>query len=328
MTTTAPTARTERRRVTAPHVGRSERSYHAGLIPVVYAIVVGIAMWRHELWRDELQAWLIARDSTTVGNLLDNIRYEGHPALWYLVLLPLSKIGRTPGLMQAAQLVIATSTVALVAFRAPFKLSQKWLFAGGYFVLFEFGVISRAYSLGFLLVAITCVVASSRWRWPWCGVTLTLVALTSAFGALVAVGIATGLLVDELVRRRAKDEPWPLAAIFSGVVAFLAGLAVSYAQASPPGDAGVYRSWKTDFDGALARTSLAAISRALVPLPKPTREFWNTSVFDGVTVLAAVLGVVLFVGIAWLLRDRPGACATWVATCSSPSSRPCGSRRR
>jgi hypothetical protein len=87
---------------------------------------------------------------------------------------------------------------------------------------------------------------------------------------------------------------------------------VSYAQASPPGDAGVYRSWKTDFDGSLARTSLAAISRAIIPLPKPTREFWNTSVFDGVTVVAAVLGIVLVIAIAWVLRDRPGACAVWL----------------
>jgi len=314
MTTTAPRAATARRTPAGALDVPAVRFNHPGFIPIVFAVVVGIAMWRHELWRDEVQAWLIARDSTTVTNLLDNIRYEGHPALWYLVLLPPSKIGRTPGLMQAAQLVIATGTVALVAWRSPFTTAQKWLFAGGYFVLFEFGVVSRAYSLGFLLVALTCVVASSRHRWPWCGVTLTLVALTSAFGALVAVGIAGGFVVDELVRRRTGDEPAPLAALVPGLVVFVAGLAVSYAQASPPGDAGVYRSWKTDVDGDLARTSLAAIARALVPLPKLTREFWNTSIFDGVTVLAALLGIALLVGIAWLLRDRPGACATWVVS--------------
>jgi hypothetical protein len=311
MTTTAPRTRSERERAGANVEGRS-RADRWWVLPAVFAAVVGIAMWRHELWRDELQAWLIARDSTTPANLLHNIQYEGHPALWYLVLLPLSKIGRTPGLMQAAQLAIATATVALVAWRAPFTTRQKWLFAGGYFVLFEFGVISRAYSLGLLLVALTCVVAATPRRWPWCGLTLTLVALTSAFGALVAVGIASGLVVDEVVRRRSGDDPAPLAAVASGAVLFAAGLLVSYAQASPPGDAGVYRSWKTDFDGSLARTSLAAISRAIIPLPKPTREFWNTSVFDGVTVVAAVLGIVLVVAIAWLLRDRPGACATWV----------------
>jgi hypothetical protein len=283
-------------------------------VPIVFAVVVGIAMTRHELWRDELQAWLLVRDSTTVGNLLHNIRYEGHPALWYLVLLPLSKFGRSPGLMQLAQLCISTATVALVAFRAPFTRLQTWLFAAGYFVLFEFGVMSRSYSLGFFLVAVTCVVASTRQRWPWCGVTLTLVALTSAFGALVAVGIGAGLVVDEVMRRqRSVDVSAPFAVV-SGLVVFAAGLALSYAQASPPGDAGVYKSWRTNFDGADARSSLAAISRALIPMPKLTREFWNTNVFDGVTPLAALLGVVLLLGVAWLLRDTPGACTTWVVT--------------
>src|SRR5262245_47165629 len=75
---------------------------------VAFVAVVGIAMWRHEMWRDELQAWMIARASHSVPNLLDNIRYEGHPALWYLLLLPLTKISGAPWVMQLAQLAIAT----------------------------------------------------------------------------------------------------------------------------------------------------------------------------------------------------------------------------
>ncbi|MDQ1521816.1 MAG: hypothetical protein QOI55_2889 [Actinomycetota bacterium] len=284
------------------------------LLPAVFAAVVGVAMWRHELWRDELQAWLLARDSTSVRNLLHNIRYEGHPALWYLLLLPLSKLGRSPGYMQAGQLCIATATVALVAFRSPFTRLQTWLFAAGYFVLYEFGVMSRSYSLGFLLIALTCVVAGTDRRWPWCGVTLTLVALTSAFAALVAVGIGSGLLVDELYRRRLRQRAASVPAFLTGGAVFLAGLMLSYAEAAPPGDAGVYKSWKADLDPAQARAALAAIARAIVPMPKLTREFWNTSIFDGITPLAAVLGLVLLFGIAWLLRDTPGACATWVVT--------------
>jgi hypothetical protein len=66
------------------------------------------------------------------------------------------------------------------------------------------------------------------------------------------------------------------------------------------------------FDSSLARTTLASVARALVPIPKFRREWWNTSVFDGVTTLAAVLGVVAVIAIAWLLRRRPGACTIWL----------------
>ena len=33
------------------------------------------------MWRDELQAFMMARDSATVGDLLAKLRYDSHPAL-------------------------------------------------------------------------------------------------------------------------------------------------------------------------------------------------------------------------------------------------------
>ena len=287
------------------------------VVLVAFVVVVGVTMWRHEMWRDELQAWMIARATHSLPNLFDNIRYEGHPALWYLLLWPLAQLDGSPWVMQVAQLTIATATLALVLWRAPFTMAQKGLFAGGYFVVFEYGTLSRSYSLGFFFLALTCTIASTRHRWPWSNVTLALLALTSVFGALVAVGVLAGLVVDDGVRRwrgGGRDlDAAPLVRVGGGLVVAVAGFVVSYAQAAPPGDAGVYRSWKTSFDSSLARTTLAAISRALVPIPKPRREFWNTSIFDGVTAAAAVLGIVLAVTFAWLLRRRPGVCATWVA---------------
>ena len=33
----------------------------------------------HEMWRDEIQAWLLARDSASVFELFAHLKYEGHP---------------------------------------------------------------------------------------------------------------------------------------------------------------------------------------------------------------------------------------------------------
>jgi hypothetical protein len=44
------------------------------------------------MWRDELNGWLIARDSPSLTNFWNNIRYEGHPILWYVWLYLLNQI--------------------------------------------------------------------------------------------------------------------------------------------------------------------------------------------------------------------------------------------
>ena len=46
----------------------------------------------HEHWRDEGQAWMIAK-SLSVGELIKILPGEGHPILWYLVIMPFAKLG-------------------------------------------------------------------------------------------------------------------------------------------------------------------------------------------------------------------------------------------
>ncbi|MEW6113407.1 MAG: hypothetical protein AB1664_14845, partial [Thermodesulfobacteriota bacterium] len=56
-------------------------------VPIlVYAIVGLTGIVHHEMWRDELEHWLLARDSTELTDLVRNLRQEGHPAAWHLIL--------------------------------------------------------------------------------------------------------------------------------------------------------------------------------------------------------------------------------------------------
>jgi hypothetical protein len=278
-------------------------------------LIVGVTIARHEIWRDEAQAWTIATSSSSIADLFRNMRYEGHPALWYLLLFFASKISRAPQAMQCLQFAIATVNLYLVIRCAPFSRLHKALFAGGYFVLFEYGTISRSYSLGFLLITCSCVVACTRHRWPWVSLPLALLALTSAFGALVAVALLIGLLVDWSVASDRVIGPGAGRVVASSVVV-VAAIVDAYIQAEPHGAGGPYRSWKTTLDAHLLASSLAAILKALAPVPKLQRAFWGTSLYDGHTALAAVAGCGLFVGIAWLVRRRPGACVMWLLGCA------------
>ena len=69
----------------------------------------------HEMWRDELQAWLLARDSQTVFELFKNLKYEYHQGLWYLLLFPLTRIFTYPEAMQYLNVSIATAAIYILS---------------------------------------------------------------------------------------------------------------------------------------------------------------------------------------------------------------------
>ncbi len=277
---------------------------------VAFAVVVGMVISRHEMWRDELQAWLIAKASSTPHDLLHNTRYEGHPFLWYALLWPFAHIAHTTRLEQLIQWLLAVSGAAIVVFRAPFSRPQKALYVAGYFVAFEYGVLSRSYTLGVVLVLATAAVAAARQpdgarRWPALAVLLIATAFTSAFGTLLAGALLAGLLVDDWVRGR------PRRGLVLGAVGGALVAAVAYAQARPAPGTSNLAEWHTGLDTHRAAGALAAVSRALLPIPKLQHAFWNTSVTDGHTTVAAGLSVVAFVAVLWVLRRAPGAAVAW-----------------
>jgi len=61
--------------------GRRGAPQRAGAWAVggVFALLLGAGLANHEMWRDELQAWMLARVSATPATLLAKLRYEGHP---------------------------------------------------------------------------------------------------------------------------------------------------------------------------------------------------------------------------------------------------------
>jgi len=156
-------------------------------------LLVGLQLWLivgHSPWRDELQAYLLVRDSSGIGGLFANLHYEGHPGLWYLVLGVFEAMIRSPAALKAAQILIALSVAALVWLRAPFPPWLKLLILAGYFPLLEYGVIARSYGLGEVLVF--AWLAFRRTRWGWLILALMAnVAVNFAFlsGVLVLAGL-------------------------------------------------------------------------------------------------------------------------------------------
>ena len=103
----------------------------------LYGILHFIISLLHEPWFDEALAWLIARDSSIYQLLFETPHYEGHPALWHLVLMPFAKAGAPYGFtFSLVNFLFAGFAVCLLVFKAPFKRIFRISVPFTYFLFF------------------------------------------------------------------------------------------------------------------------------------------------------------------------------------------------
>ena len=85
------------------------KPYLVIIIFSVYVLFNGVLLWYHEPWRDEANVWLMARDLSPL-QLLREIKYQGHPCLWYFLVMPFAKFGlpfRTIGMISTMVMTVA-----------------------------------------------------------------------------------------------------------------------------------------------------------------------------------------------------------------------------
>lgn len=243
---------------------------HAGLILATTL--------RHEVWRDEAQAWLIATASSGPSELFSHLRYEGHPALWYACLWLLGRVTDHPAAMQLFHALLAIATAALLIFASPFRLWQKALLVFGYFFVYEYAAISRSYGMGVLLTFAVCALISRRPRpMIWIGGLLFLLANTSIYGAILSAGIGAGLAVDWLMTgtRERRTAAWRI-----GVAVLLCavGVAACYHQVRryPADEPRFNTSFETVQSTGQALGKLLPLARAVLPIHVQSESPWGT----------------------------------------------------
>ena len=257
---------------------RNDARYAIGLT-TGFLILGGLTAFNHEMWRDEIQAWLLARDSASLFELFAHLKYEGHPGLWHLCLLPLSRITASPIIMQVFHLLIAGVTVYLFARYAPFNRFQKFLFCFGYFVLYEYAIIARNYALGLLFITLFCVLFRERYKRPlWIGSILFLLAHTSVHALIVTIAISFALFCEYLLMKTARFQTTPTDKnlIWLSFALIGIGILTSVLQLKPPPDTGFAVGWRFDYETNHLFKVIKLISRAYLPIPKPTLHFWNS----------------------------------------------------
>lgn len=154
----------------------------------------------HRPWLDEWQAVLIARQTPSLGGMLAQLHYEGHPPLWYLILRSAGAILPGDWIMPAVNAALASVGLWAILWTAPLPRVERLLLALNELVIFEFFTISRSLSLGTVLVFLALAFWRSRAAW----LALALLPLCDFF-----FGVIAGALV--LVRLRDREDPvWPL----------------------------------------------------------------------------------------------------------------------
>src|SRR6187399_1299443 len=199
------------------------------MVTAGFFVIALLGMLSHEMWRDEHQAWLVARDANSLSQLLDNMNYEGNPALWHFFLYWITRVTHDPIYMQVFHLLVATSFIFIFNRYAPISNLHKILFSFGYFPLYEYAVISRSYALGILLVFGICALYKNRMtKYILIGILLALLANVTIYAVVIACCIAGILVLDYfLYQQKTKGA---MVQLTIGLVIFIIGVAFSLYQ--------------------------------------------------------------------------------------------------
>ncbi|MGH9549299.1 MAG: hypothetical protein ACRD3W_07990, partial [Terriglobales bacterium] len=300
--------------------GKPESLIFALALTALFFLVAAVGIAHHELWMDEMQSWLIARDASNLPQLFDNAFDELHPMLWYLCLFVVSRFTHAPEGMQILQLAIATGSAFLIARYSPFPKWMKAMVVFGYFFAFEYGVMSRMYGLGALLLVAFLVVHTRKKSYPWMFVILAALANTSVFGLIIAISAGTTLIFEALLAGQFAKLPRQLSIrknilrISAICAVVLALIGISCVRIFTPK---VIKWCATLRDNAaLHHPSLGqathGVVTAYIPFPSVgSVHFWNSCIASHYLhgdVQWAALAAPILIFWAVIFRRRPIAC--------------------
>lgn len=294
------------------------------LVTAAFGYVQFVGHAEHELWKDELHCYGVGRSATGLVDLLTGERrYDGHPFLWYYLLHLASRIHRSWHSLPVVSGLVAT-LAAWTWFRyARIPRLLRVLVLCTYYFVYEYGVLSRSYTLGMLLVFAFCALYHPvRIRYVPLSVLLVLISATSLYGTLIAGVLALFLFSHDLlwVAPDAKHDrvrfSLPITWV-SGLGIYTLGALLVVATTMPPSDAMYAPSWGFDFSFETVRGDFFNFWTALFPFH--TLDEWNWLYTDhwgsdwGLSPAQfSALGFVYFVLVVVALRRSPRLAAAFV----------------
>ncbi|MEX2212475.1 MAG: hypothetical protein WD768_00010 [Phycisphaeraceae bacterium] len=267
--------------------------------------------YHHESWADEADAWLAARDMTP-GELWQWTGYAGHPSLWYLLIMPLAKLGLPYGSIKVLNWVFAVLAVSIIAQRGPWPRWFRVLIIFSYVFLYQYAVIARCYALFCLLLFSAASLYGDRWRKPvLLGTVLLLLANVTAHAFFLCgiVLLVWGLEAWRCGRLRGR--------VGAGLGLAAAGLILSFLQLKPPPEKASlfpYANWHS-----LSHLSTNVLFPKLPWRPEMFRHwlYSNPIAADFVVGIMVTISLAALVMLAASLLRKPGVLVFFIAAMGS-----------
>lgn len=177
---------------------------------IVYSIFVLLSVIMfvfHELWYDEIQAYMLAKDASYFELIFGAPHYEGHPPLYSLILSVFAKTGVPLDIgLRVATFPFSLIGAYLIIFKAPFKRIIRFLIPFTFFVFYQYTVICRPYAMMFASFMLIAYFYKTRNQKPVLYIlSLILLCFCSSYGLLFAGCFCVVWTVEIIIETKGKD---------------------------------------------------------------------------------------------------------------------------
>ena len=295
----------------------SSKNYPSLLFSLLFFIVSLWLVSSHEIYRDEACFWLVTSSSVSLAELLNNLEYDPHPFLWYLIIFPLTKIFASPISMQYLHVLIAATSIFILFRFSPFNTIQKVLFTFSYFLFYEYSIISRNYAIGVLLIFISCALFNKRKKYPYSlAITLFLLSNTSIFGVIFSLCFFSTICLEEFLDKGKKSiKQASIINYFAPVSIVILGFIFAIWHMLPVIDSAFQGAqspipWNFQINFQKIEFILRALVNAYFPVPNFNLNFWSSNFFFQ-NISLRILGSILVLLVVYIflrfLVSRPSA---------------------
>lgn len=163
---------------------------------LIWCVFVALSLYiapYHEVWADEVQAFLIARDASVADIISAVPHQEGQPSLWHLVLKGFIFVFGENLNITYVSIFIMSLTVGIFLFLYNVPLLYKILIPFGHYFLYQYNIISRNYCLAYLALALLGYIYPLRHKYIW-RYAFVLLLLAESTSFLAPVAAVLGLL--------------------------------------------------------------------------------------------------------------------------------------
>lgn len=131
----------------------------------IYILINFIFVFYHEPWRDEAHGWLMPK-YLSIKELFIESRYDGHPILWYLILMPFAKLNFPIMTANIISLIVMSITAFLLLFKTKIHDAFKIIILFTIPFIYTYTAIARNYCLIVLILVTIGVFYKKRFEKP------------------------------------------------------------------------------------------------------------------------------------------------------------------